>query len=133
MFEGKTVLTLSGAKAGAGCTVANPTNAYRFVKMSGDNTVVPCAGATDVPVGVLQAVVAAVGEPVTVVVIGECLIQADAAITAGDPIACSADGQAQTAVATQSVVGQAINVAGGTTAGNLITAVVNCASPGIKA
>lgn len=131
MFEGKAVLMLSGVKGGSGCETA--ANQYKFVKISADNTVVPCAGTTDIPVGVLQAAVPAVGEPATVMVIGETLLQADAAITAGAPIATSADGQAQTAVSTQYVAGQAINVAGAVTAGNPITAVVNCASPILKA
>ena len=126
-FSGQMPLKLSGAKAGAGLTVA--TAAYKFVKISADNTVVLCAATTDIPIGVLQAAVTATGDPVEVVVIGMTYVQADASIAAGAPIATSADGQSQTAVATQFVVGVAVNVAGATTAGNLLTAVVDCASP----
>ena len=127
MFEGAQPLKYSGVKGGTGCTAA--TAAYRFVKFSADNTVVPCAATTDVACGVLQKAVAAVGEPAEVVYGGETHLQADASMTAGQPISTSADGQGQTAVAGQYVVGVAVNVAGATTAGNLITAVVNCANP----
>lgn len=129
-FDGGKALKLSGVIAGAGLSGA--TAQYKFVKISADNTVVLCSGITDVPVGVLQAPVPA-GDPADVLVIGETLLQADASITAGAPIATSLDGQAQTAVSTQYVAGQAINVAGATSAGGLITAVVNCAAPSIKA
>lgn len=131
MFQGQMPVKLTGAVAGAGLTGAAVQ--YTFVKISADNTVVQCAGATDVPIGVLQAPVAATGDPVDVVVVGETLIQADASVTAGDIIQTSADGQAKTCVSTGYPVGRAVNVAGATTAGNLFTAVVNCASPTVKA
>lgn len=130
MFQAQMPLKLAGAIAGAG--LSGTTAQYKFVKISADNTVVLCAATTDIPIGVLQAPVAA-GDPADVVVIGETLVQADASITAGAPIATSSDGQAQTAVSTQYPVGQAVNVAGATTAGNLLTAVINCASPVVKA
>lgn len=126
-FEGARPLKYSGLIAGSGLTAA--TVQYRFVKISADNTVVLCAGTTDVACGVIQAPVSATGDPVDVVYGGETMLQADASITAGQPIATSADGQAQTAVAGQYVSGLAINVAGATTAGTLITAVVDCAAP----
>lgn len=126
-FSGAMPLKYSGVISGAGCTAA--TAQYRFVKFSADNTVVPCAATTDIPCGVLQAPCVVVGDPVEVVYGGETLIQADASCTAGTPISTSADGQAQTAVAAQYVVGLPVNVAGATTAGTLITAVINCANP----
>lgn len=126
MFEGAQPLKYSGVKGGTGCDAA--TAAYRFVKFSADNTVVPCSATTDVACGVLQKA-APVGDPVEVVYGGQTHLQADASITAGAPIATSVDGQGVTAVAGQYVVGVAVNVAGATTAGNLITAVVNCANP----
>lgn len=132
MFQGQMPLKLTGAISGAGLT-SQALAQYIFVKMSADNTVVPCAATTDIPIGVCQAPVAATGDPVDVVVVGETLLQASASVTAGGIIATDADGQAQTAVATQYPVGRAINVAGATTAGTLITAVVNCASPTVKA
>lgn len=122
---------LVGVKGGTGCDAA--TAQYRFVKMSADNTVVPCAATTDVPVGVLQQAVPAVGDPATVCFQGQTMLQAGASVSAGGVLATTASGQAQTAVATQIAAGQAINVAGATTAGTLITALVDCAAPSIKA
>jgi len=130
-FEGAQPFKLVGAIAGAGLTVA--TAQYKFVKFSADNTVVLCSATTDIPCGVLQQPVVATGDPVEVVVTGETFLQAGASIAAGAPIATTAAGQAQTAVATQYPVGVAANVAGATSAGNLITALINCASPVVKA
>lgn len=127
MFEGAQPLKYSGVIGGTGCTAT--TAQYRFVKFSADNTVVPCAATTDVPCGVLQKPVPAVGDPAEVVYGGQTHLQADATITYGQTLATAADGQAQAAVAAQYVVGVAVNIAGATTAGNLITAVVNCANP----
>lgn len=131
VFEGGPQLKLVGAIAGAGCTAA--TAQYRYVKLSADDTVVPCTATTDIPVGVLQAPVPATGDPADVVWCGETMLQAGASITAGAPIATTASGQAQTAVATQYPNGVAVNVAGATTAGTLITAIINCGSPVVKA
>lgn len=128
MFQATMPLKLTGALAGAGLT-SQAGCQYRFVKISADNTVVLCAATTDIPIGVLQAPVSATGDPVDVVVVGETLLQADASMTAGQPISTSGDGQGQTAVAAQYVVGVAVNVAGATTAGTLITAIVDCAAP----
>lgn len=131
IFNGAAPLKYSGLIAGAGLTAA--TMQYKFVKFSADNTVVACAATTDIPCGVLQAPVQATGDPVEVIYGGETLLQAAASITAGAPIATAAAGTAQTAVATQYPVGVAVNVAGATTAGTLITAIVNCANPIVKA
>lgn len=126
-FSGAMPLKYSGVISGAGCTAASAQ--YRFVKFSADNTVVPCTATTDVPCGVLQAPCVVTGDPVEVVYGGETMLQADTTVTFGQPIATSVDGQAQAAVAAQYVVGVAVNVAGATTGGTLITAVVNCANP----
>jgi hypothetical protein len=129
-FQGQMPLKLTGAKAGAGLTVA--TAQYKWVKLSADNTVVLCAAVTDQPIGVLQAPVAATGDPVDVVVVGETQIQADVSITAGQNLGTSADGQASIVTPGPGTLwncGKAVNVAGATTAGNLITAVVNCVNP----
>ena len=130
-FSGGASMKYSGLIAGAGLTAA--TVQYRFVKISADNTVVLVAATTDIPCGVLQAPVQATGDPVEVIYIGETMLQADASTTAGNVVATSADGQAQAAVAAQYPVGLVINVAGATTAGNLITALIDCAAPTIKA
>lgn len=135
MFSGQFPMKLTGAKAGAGLTAASVQ--YKFVKLSADNTVVLCAAATDKPVGVLQAPVSATGEPVDVVVQGETLVQADVALAFGYGIGTAADGQAAHYEASITagaqnlyyVAGMVVNVAGGTSAANLVTAVINCVNP----
>lgn len=130
VFDGAKPQKLVGCVAGSGLTAT--TVPYRFVKISADGTVVLCAATTDVPVGVIQQPVIATGDPVDVVVSGQTLLQADASITIGTTngvLATSGDGQAQTAVAGQYVVGQAISISGATTAGTLINALVDCAAP----
>lgn len=128
-FDGKQIT--QSFISGAGCTAA--TAQYRFVKLSADNTVVPCAATTDIPVGVLQDPCVATGDPVDVCIAGVTMLQAGASTTSGTPIGTTATGQAQTAVSTQYPVGVPMNVGGATTAGTLITAIVNCMSPVVKA
>lgn len=131
-FEGQQIL-IPGAIAGE--DLSSSTVQFKFVKFSADRTVVVCTGATDVPCGVLQAPAptSATGQPVTVCAIGVSKIQADASLTYGMPIGTSADGQAAHYTpgtsTTSYVVGQVIEVAGGTTAANFITALINCAAP----
>jgi hypothetical protein len=129
IFEG-TQKKLVGVIAGSGLTAT--TAQYRFVKISADKTVVLCAATTDVPCGVIQAPVAATGDPVEVVYEGQTMLQADTSITisgATGLLATSVDGQATVAVAAQYVVGQAINIEGATTAGTLINALISCGAP----
>lgn len=108
---------------------------FKFVKLSADRTVVVCAGATDKPIGVLQAPTptSATGQPVVVCALGITKLQADASLTFGTLIGTSADGQADAKVpgtdTTEFIVGQVVEVAGGTTAGNYITAAINCFAP----
>lgn len=103
---------------------------YYFVKISGVNTVTVCAGATDKPIGVLQNAPVS-GAEAEVCCIGVTKISSDAALTAGDSIGTSADGQAdaktQGTDTTEYVVGQCITTTGA--AAGLVTAVINCASP----
>lgn len=130
-FDGAQPLKYSGIIAGAGLTAA--TAAYKFVKFSADNTVVLCAATTDIPCGILQQAVPATGDPAEVVYGGQSMLQAGGTVTAGTPIGTTASGQAQTAVSTQYPVALPVNVAGATTAGTLITVIVNCANPIVKA
>lgn len=129
--SGGAPLRYSGVVAGAGLTAA--TAQYKFVKFSADNTVVLCAATTDIPCGILQEPAAATGDPVDVIYGGSSPLQAGTSVTTGVPLGTNASGQAQTAVATQYPVAVATNVAGATTAGTLITVVVNCANPIVKA
>ena len=109
---------------------------YKFVKLSADRTVVVCSGATDKPIGVLQAPTptSATGQAVTVVGFGVTNIQADASLTAGNLIGTSADGQADAKTpgtdTTEYICGTVLDVSGGTTAGNYVTAFINCANIG---
>ena len=129
-FDGQQ-MKASGLIAGSGLTGA--TAQYKFVKMSADNTVVLCSGVNDVPIGVLQEVPPATGDPVDVCTVGQTMVQAGASLSAGNIIATNASGQAQVAVSGQIAAGQVLNVSGATSAGNLITAYVNLAAPSIKA
>lgn len=66
---------------------------YYFVKLSAENTVVVCAGTTDIPIGVVQNKPES-GEAATVRILGKTKVNADAALTVGALIGCAADGQA---------------------------------------
>jgi hypothetical protein len=85
---------------------------------------------TDLPAGVLQNKPAN-GIPAEVVVIGPTKVAADGAITAGALIGTSADGQADPKVpgtdTNDYVAGKALEAA--SNAGEIIEAVVNCATP----
>lgn len=119
------------AKAGAGLTAA--TAAFKFVKYSAEGTVVLCSASTDVPIGVVQEVPKAVGDIVQVVCVGETKVQiASGSPAANDPIGTDANGQAAVYAVTDTTVysvGRVVSADGGTAAGTLITAFVNCAAP----
>lgn len=120
----------------SGADLSASTAQYKFVKLSADGTVVLCDGATDKPIGVLQAPTptSATGQAVTVCGFGVTKLQADASLTYGNLIGTSADGQADAKTAgagTEFIVGTVLSVDGGTTAGNYITAFINCANPGV--
>ena len=101
---------------------------WLFVKLSGANTVVVCAAATDKPVGVLQNNPASGGGAV-VMMIGISKVQADAALaTAGTLIGTSSDGQADAKIpgtdTTEYIAGFTISTAAN--AGELVTCAINC-------
>lgn len=104
---------------------------FYFVKMSGDNTVTVCAAATDKPSGVLQNTPTS-GQAAEVCVIGQTKLSSDAALTAGNLIGTSGDGQADAKTpgtdTTEYTVG--FVVAGSGAADEIATAFVNCAAPG---
>ncbi len=102
---------------------------YRFVKMSGANTVVQCSGVTDKPIGVAQEAATGAGAPggIKVCMVGITKLEGDADLAAIDSIGTSADGQAAAYTAadtTKHIVGQVLidNAA----AGGLVTAAINC-------
>lgn len=103
---------------------------YFFVKLNGSGNAIVCAAATDVPVGVLQNNPTS-GQTAEVVVIGMTKISADAALSIGDFIGTSGDGQADAKTngtdTTEYVVGRMLTATGA--AAVIGTAMVNCANP----
>lgn len=105
------------------------TKQFYFVKLSSD-TVILCAAATDKPIGVLQNKPIA-GRQAEYVVLGPSQVAVDAALSEGDPIGTSADGQADAKVygtdTTEYVCGLVRAATGG--AGTFADAYINCVNP----
>lgn len=105
------------------------TKQFYFVKMSG-NTVVICAAATDIPIGVVQNKPTS-GQSATVCVSGITKVNSDGALTSGWLIGPSSDGQADRKIpgtdTTEYICGQVIEGSGA--AGELATAAINCVNP----
>lgn len=103
---------------------------FHFVKLSADKTVIACSAATDKPIGVLQNAPIS-GAAAEVCGFGVTKLVGDADLDAGQLIGTSADGQGDVKIAgtdtTEYVVGAVI--VGNTTAGGIVTAFVNCATP----
>ena len=103
---------------------------YKYVKLSTTDTVILCAAATDVPIGILQNAPAS-GAEATIMVTGISKVSSDAALSIGNQIGTSADGQADAKTAgsdtTEYVVGVVLEASSG--AGALATATVNCVNP----
>ena len=125
-YEGPQAVKLTGLTASADLSAKQ----YYFVKVSGNNTVTVCAALTDVPIGVLQNAPAS-GAEAEVLCVGVTKISADAALTAGNLIGPSADGQADPRTigtdTTHYVAGTVL--VGVSNAAELATAVINCANP----
>jgi hypothetical protein len=87
----------------------------RFVKLSGDQTVAAVAAVTDQALGVAKVDISAAefasGKATAVQVAGVAWVEAAAAITRGVFVAPSANGRAQTCVATQFAMGIALKAA----------------------
>lgn len=105
------------------------TKQYRFVKISSGKAVA-CDAATDAPIGVLQNDPTS-GEDASIVVVGGTKIVSSASISAGVKIGTNNAGKADAKVAgtdtTEYTVGQVILGAGADN--EILTAVINCASP----
>jgi|TARA_R110002020_G_scaffold2230_4_gene10438 hypothetical protein len=103
---------------------------YYFVKLSTTDTVVVCAAATDIPIGILQNAPTS-GQEATIMVTGISKVSADAALAIGQLIGTAADGQADAKTVgtdtTQYVVGNVLVAAGA--AGEMATTTVNCLNP----
>lgn len=112
-------------EAGADLSAAQ----YKFVKISSGKAIL-CAAATDAPIGVLQNSPVSGGEA-SIVVAGGTKIVASAAIAAGVVIGTASTGKADAKVAgtdtTEYAVGTVILGSGADS--DILTAVINCASP----
>jgi hypothetical protein len=82
---------------------------YRAVKFSAEETVTPVTGSADVVAGIAQVSVSAAelakGKGVNVRRMGASEMEASAAIAVGQLVACTTDGRAQVAIATNRVIG----------------------------
>lgn len=125
-YEGPHTLKLTGLTASEDLSAKQ----YYFVKVSGNNTVAVCSGATDKPIGVLQNAPTS-GQEAEVLCIGVTKVSSDAALTAGNLIGTSGDGQADAKTpgtdTTEYVVGTVIYGSGA--ANGIATAAINCAAP----
>lgn len=109
------------------------TKQFYIVKLSANNTVVPCAATTDKPYGVLQNKPNS-GEAAEVCCIGLTKVSGDADLAAGNSIGCSADGQAAAYTVTDTtkhIIGQVQE--DNSAAGGLVTAFINCPSSRVLA
>jgi hypothetical protein len=108
------------------------THQYKFVKLDSNGRVAAMGAATDVPFGVLQNKPNALGVAAEVMVAGVSEIQADAALTPGNQIGTSADGQCDPKTpgtdTTEYVVGHVL--IGASNAGERATIIFNCMNPG---
>jgi hypothetical protein len=103
---------------------------YLFVKLNTSGQAVICDGATDSPIGVLQNDPAS-GEEASVLVVGGTKLVAGAAINPGVKIGTSATAKADAKVAGTDTTEYTVGVVllGSAADGDIITAVINCASP----
>jgi hypothetical protein len=106
------------------------TKQYYFVKINSSGEAVICSGATDRPIGVLQNNPES-GEEAAIVVVGGTKVVSSASIDEGALIGTSAAGKADAKLpgtdTTEYAVGTVILSAGADD--EILTAVVNCASP----
>lgn len=106
------------------------TKQYYFVKVNTSGQAALCSGATDRPIGVLQNTPTS-GQAAEVLVVGGTKIVSSASIDEGALIGTNASGKADGKTpgtdTTEYAVGTVILAAGAD--GELLTAVINCASP----
>lgn len=106
------------------------TKQYYFVKVNSSGQAALCAAATDRPIGVLQNTPTS-GQAAEVLVVGGTKIVSSASIDEGVLIGTASTGKADAKTpgtdTTEYGVGQVILAAGAD--GELLTAVINCASP----
>ncbi len=107
---------------------------FHWVKMTANpREVIICNGTTDKPIGVLQNKPDATGKAAEVMVIGRTKVSSDVALSEGDSIGTSADGQ--TDIKTETTAGDTTQYVTGTiiaasgAAGEMAEAIINCANP----
>ena len=119
------ILKIPGFKASADLSGKQ----FYFVEPSGAGTVNVCGAATDKAIGVLQNKPTS-GQVAEIMAIGISKVSSDAALSRGDLIGPSADGQADAKVpgtdTTEYIHGQVLVATGA--AGELATALINCAN-----
>ncbi len=107
------------------------TKQYHFVKLDSSGDAVICAGATDVPYGVLQNAPAS-GETAEIMMLGVSKVKSDGVIAVGALIGTSSDGQADSKTSgtdtTEYVVGRYLGTAAAA-AGDVITCAINTMNP----
>ena len=103
---------------------------FYFVELDSSGDVGACNAATDKPAGVLLNKPTS-GQTAEVGVVGIFKVNSDAALSIGDLIGTSADGQADAKTpgtdTTEYVVGRVLEAT--TAAGGLATAMINCLNP----
>jgi len=116
----------------AGADLSASTNQFCFVKPDGVNdfSVILCAAATDVPIGVLQDT-PSLGQAATVESIGISKVIAGGTITVGQEVGTDASGHAVPLTpgtdTTKFVVGRALQSA---VAGDIFSVFLDCVCPG---
>jgi hypothetical protein len=103
---------------------------YNFIKLNGSGQAIPCAAATDVPIGVLQNAPKA-GKEAEILVAGGTKIVGSAALAVGAQIGTTAAALAVAVVAgtdlTKYVLGTMLTATAG--ANELGAAVIDCVAP----
>lgn len=107
------------------------TKQYHFVELDSNGRVAACNAATDLPIGVLQNKPSVLGMAAEVMITGITKVVADAALSIGNLIGTSADGQADAKTVgtdiTEYVVGRMLSATGA--AAEIGTATINCLNP----
>ena len=103
---------------------------FHFVKLSANNTVVLCAGVTDIPAGVLQNKPSAAGQVAEVMLWGVSKLRVGAvALTYGLAVGTNATGEAVTELVAETTHYNVGRVLEGAAAGGLCSAMINCQNP----
>jgi len=107
------------------------THQFKFVKLDNTGKMVAMAADTDIPIGILQDKPNAAGKVGTVMVDGISKLSSNAALTAGNLVGSSADGQgaayASGSDTTKYIVGHVLKGSGA--ADGMATVLFDCRAP----